>query len=321
MSQKAMVAAGSSGSPSNSPATGFRASGASHGVGQANPSFPWPGVSDLMTRTLLLCVMLTLSLANALSVHAETLTLSPEQTLLRLGTHAEYLEDPQGAFSIDAVAAQASGWQASTKQVLNFGYTASTYWIRLGLSLEPQEQARALAYVLELAYPVLDHVDAYVFRQGVQTAHYQMGDKLPFAQRPIDHPNFAIPLKLDADAVTEVYLRVQSSSSIQVPLNLYRNQALVEASYQTAITQTLFYGALLIMALYNLLLFMTLREISYLYFVLMVLSTSTLMAGIEGLTFKYVWPQLPASNDPILVVALAGIVTFSALFFRSFLDR
>src|SRR5690606_9920793 len=81
----------------------------------------------------------------------------------------------------------------------------------------------------------------------------------------------------------------------------------------------LFYGALLIMALYNLLLFMTLREISYLYFVLMVLSTSTLMAGIEGLTFKYVWPQLPSINDPILVLGLAGIVTFSALFFRSFL--
>src|SRR5690606_6695501 len=101
MWQRAMVAVESSGSPSNSPATGSRANGTSHGVGQASfvHSMPLPGVSDLMTRVLLLCVILTLALANSLSVHAATLTLSPEQTLLRLGAHAEYLEDPQGVFS------------------------------------------------------------------------------------------------------------------------------------------------------------------------------------------------------------------------------
>src|SRR5690606_1799454 len=153
-----------------------------------------------------------------------------------------------------------------------------------------------------------------------QIAHYAMGDRLPYAQRPIDYPNFAIPLEVHPGEATEVYLRVQSSSSVPIPLNLYSNQKLVETSYQTAVGQALFYGAMLVMAMYNLLVFFSIRDVSYLYYVMMVVSTIALLAGIEGLTFKYLWPQVTWINDPILIISLAGIVSFSALFFRGFLD-
>lgn len=273
-----------------------------------------------MLRSFLLCWVLSFATGSLAGEYAGTLTLSPGQDMLSLGRYVEYFEDQSGTLSIEPLIGQQFGWQASRDNTLNFGYTASAYWIRFGLTLAREKNAHALPYVLEVAYPLLDQVDVYVFQEGERVAHYAMGDRLPYAQRLIDYPTFAIPLEIHGGGVTEVYLRIQSSSSVQIPLNLYSNQKLVERSYESAVAQTLFYGAMLVMAIYNLLIFFSIRDVSYLYYVVMVASTIIVLAGIEGLTFQYLWPQLPWINDPIMIVSLAGVVSFSALFFRHFLD-
>lgn len=271
-------------------------------------------MKSLQQWVLLLCAMFAPVIAQA-----ETQVLSPDQNQLQLGPYVEYLEDPKGTLSIDTISRHPADWQPSAQDVLNFGYTASAYWVRFSLEQQTDDDARTRRYVLEIAYPVLDEVDVYVFQDDEPAVHYAMGHQLPYTQRPIDHPNFAVPLEVSPNGVTSVYLRVQSGSSTQIPLTLYQNQKLVEKSYVTAISQALFYGAMLMMAFYNLLIFISIRDVSYLHYVMMVLSMTALMAGIEGLSFKYLWPQVTWINDPLLVISLAGVVAFSALFFRSFL--
>ncbi len=270
-----------------------------------------------MARILILCSLL-LALMNPVRAGADTIRLPVGDAILTIGPLVEYLEDPDGSLTIDAIRDDqtARDWQPSDQYAPSFGYTTSAYWIRF--SLKPAAP-RPLDYLLEIAYPVLDHVDVYVFQEGVQTQHHAMGDRQPYAQRPVDHPNFIVPLEISSRETTEVYVRVQSSSSIQIPLIIYSGNALVEHSYQEGISQALFYGAMITMMIYNLLIFLSLRDISYLYYVMVVVSITTLLAGIEGLTFKYLWPDASWINDPILVVALSAILFFSSLFYRSFL--
>ncbi|MAL96986.1 MAG: hypothetical protein CL583_00905 [Alteromonadaceae bacterium] len=273
----------------------------------------------MTTKALHKWVLLVFAMLASVIAQGETQVLSPDQNQLQLGPSVEYLEDPKGTLSIDTISSQASGWQPSAQDVLSFGYTASAYWVRFSLKRQSNDDARTRPYVLEIAYPVLDEVDVYVFQGEGPAIHYAMGDQLPYAQRPIDHPNFAIPLEVSPSGVTRVYLRVQSSSSTQIPLTLYQNQKLVEKSYETAVSQALFYGAMLVMVFYNLLIFISIRDVSYLHYVMMVLSMTALLAGMEGLSFKYLWPEVTGINDPLLVISLAGVVSFSGLFFRSFL--
>lgn len=270
-----------------------------------------------MARMFVFCAVLTFALSHATSVFAETLTLAPDLGSVRLGPHVEYMEDPRGTLPIYQVQQQASGWVHSERDVLSFGYTPSAYWIRFGLT---QEGDRARSYLLEIAYPVLDNVHVHVFQEGIQVAYYSMGDQLSYSQRPVDNPKFLVPLNIQPTATTTVYLRVQSSSAVQVPLTLYQDLSLVEANYDRAVVQALFYGAMLVMAIYNLLVYLSIRDTNYLYYVLVVVSVSVLLGGIEGLTFKYIWPSSTWLNDSILVGALSSMVIFSALFFRSFLD-
>ncbi|MGM0564383.1 MAG: sensor domain-containing diguanylate cyclase [Pseudomonadota bacterium] len=271
----------------------------------------------MRTRGLpLLALAIHLFLA---STHASATTTVIEQDSAKKAIgNAEYLVDRDGSLSIEALRQGGDfDWQSSSDQVLSFGYTSHTYWVRFALKGKRENSER---YLLEIAYPVLDHVDAYLFRDNELTHHYAMGDRRPYSDRPIDHPNLIFPVDIDSEVPTEIYLRVQSSSSVQIPLALYSDRAMLEHKYNEAFIQALFFGAMIIMVAYNFLVFLTIRDISYFYYVMSVISITLLVAGIQGLTFKYFFPEAIGMNDKLLVLSLSGMLFFPALFFRSFLS-
>ncbi|WP_168203108.1 sensor domain-containing diguanylate cyclase [Marinobacter fonticola] len=236
--------------------------------------------------------------------------------MISIGPQAQFLEDPDNRYTVGTVTRLPdSQWQRSTAAELNFGYTDSVYWIRF--TLQGREDGDVL---VEIRYPVLDWVEAYVFREGERVADFQMGDQKAFAERPVDHPNFVFPLDLAANTATTVYLRVDTSSSMQIPIRIWDEKAFIADQYNEVLLLSLFYGAILIMALYNLLIFISVREISFFYYVMYCLSMVTLAAGIDGVTFKFLWPEATWWNDASILVALSGAVIFPSLFTRTFLD-
>jgi len=250
---------------------------------------------------------------------ADTISVAENTAHLNLSPQLEYLEDPEGSLTIESIrqAGHAHHWTLSEQETPSFGYTDSTYWFRFSATADA---STPLDYLLEVAYPVLDYLDIFIFQDDQQVQHYRLGDRYPFSQRPIDHPNFVIPLEIPSDGIIQVYFKVQSGSSLQVPVHLWHSHALLEHRDKVVTGQALFYGAMLVMAIYNLLIFIAIRDISYFYYVMYVLSTTMLLAGIQGITFKYLWPNTLWLNDASLVVALSGMIFFPSLFFRSFLD-
>jgi len=62
-------------------------------------------------------------------------------------------------------------------------------------------------------------------------------------------PNFA----LNSNRVHDLYLRIHSTRSLQVPLLLSTVSQLAEKRYKEDIIQALYYGAIVVIAIYNLL--------------------------------------------------------------------
>jgi len=277
------------------------------------------GASPVQIKRVALNGLILLALLLPGLALAETVSLAVDTVHLNLGPHMEYLEDREGSLSIESVTQteQPHQWTLSNRETPTFGYTSSTYWLRFSLTTETQASRD---YLLEVAYPVLDHLEVFIFRDDQQIQYYRMGDRYPFSQRPIDHPNFVIPLEVSPESITQVYLRVQTGSSLQVPAHLWHDHALLEHRDNVVMGQALFYGAMLVMAIYNFLIFIAIRDISYFYYVMYVLSTTLLLAGIQGITFKYLWPNTLWLNDTSLVLALSGMIFFPTLFFRSFLQ-
>src|SRR5690606_31951026 len=98
-------------------------------------------------------------------------------------------------------------------------------------------------------------LDLFVRQQDGALERFELGDKRPFRQRPIDHRNFVVPLNIPPHEEVSVFMRLKTTSSVQVPISLWEERAFFSAETRTMAAEGVFYGGLLIIAIYNLLLF------------------------------------------------------------------
>ena len=114
--------------------------------------------------------------------------------------------------------------------------------------------------MLEVAYPNLDAVDAFYVRDGQVLSQVETGDRSLFSERAWPHRNFIFPLDSEAEFI---YLRVQTSTSMQVPLLFWDADQFSRHDQGALLRQGIFLGVLIVMALYNLFIFAGTRETSF----------------------------------------------------------
>lgn len=225
----------------------------------------------------------------------------------------QYLRDDTHRLRLDDVLAQPdSAWQSNDAVIFNQGYSAATWWLRVNVRNARHTTDHQL---LEIAYPVLDDLEAWVLTKGTVQAHYALGESRPFQSRPLQHRNFLIPLQLETGDTETILLRVRSTSSIQLPVTLWQRDAFVEQDQLRLLGHGFYFGTMGVMVVYNLFVFFVLRDRSYLYYVLSVISMALLLASLNGLAFQYLWPTATATwSNQTIVAALSGTLFFGGLF-------
>ncbi|MFF7706185.1 7TM diverse intracellular signaling domain-containing protein [Pseudomonas sp. NPDC007930] len=242
---------------------------------------------------------------------------------LPLGRVMQVLEDPSGEATIDQVVAAAKAGKLHTNgsDVLNAGYSTSAFWVRVPLRyLNPQEPARVRHWLLELAYPPMDHVDLYLADAGGQfQLAARTGDELPWADRPIKQNNYVFELPFEPGQEKVVYLRVQSEGSVQVPLALWAPTAYLEDQPVRLYVLGMIYGVLLVMLVYNLFIYLSVRDTSYLYYILYIGSFGLYQVSVNGAGVEFLWPNNPwwANAATPFFIGAAGF--FGCQFTRNFL--
>lgn len=243
---------------------------------------------------------------------------TPETLRLAVDPYVDFVEDPTGQRTFDQMLRDdASPWQPVGGEAFNRGYSPSAWWLRLRLQSQMTESSKRL---LEIAYAVLDHVDVAVVYADGRVERHQMGDKRPFRMRPVKHRYFIVPLRMPPGEQVTVYLRLRSSSAIQAPMTLWDEGEFFNFNNTRIMIHGLYFGTMLVIVLFNLLIFLGLSERVYLYYVGYVSSMAIFMAGLGGHAFQYLWPTLTQWNDRAIIVSLAGVVAFGLLFTRSFLN-
>lgn len=245
------------------------------------------------------------------------LRVSANDVMLPIASAAQYMVEDSANLTHEQVFEGFSDMEWSRGNTLNFGYSNAIYWVYVCLE---NSEDYPISRLLELDYPVLDYIHINEYRDGALSKSVKLGDKYPFKERVVDHPNFLLPLDFDANERKQLLLRVETSSSVQIPAVLWEKEAKLSEDVQIMVGRGLYYGAMLIMACYNLLIFFAIRDKNYAYYVGYVISMAALSSGIHGINFQYLWPYATWWNDMSLVVSLGGVVIFAALFTRSFLN-
>ena len=259
------------------------------------------------------CLLVLLLLAFAGQAHTASLRINgnPSGEPFNLTPHWMVLEDPSQKWSVDDVRLPEMAGRFAPSPVsgdsLNFGITGSAVWLRVTLHNPTDEN---LIQRLELAYPSLHYVDLYVFApDGMK--HMATGVLRPFWQRPIPHRHFVFPLRLAANADTTLYLRVATSGSLNIATELWHPRAFTEKILHEYMMQAFYFGLVIALGVFNLLLFFSLRDPTYFYYVLFAASSALSLLAYSGLGLQFAWPS--ATNWAVSATMISFALNGAAL--------
>lgn len=262
-------------------------------------------------RVILFFIALTLTSLSAVGEHIDLGGFGRIEVNGRLG----YLRDPDLKLTIDDVKSMTFSASESESSP-NIAFDRSAHWFRIDIT----NKLDATRWLLEVAYAPLDHIDVYIEQPDGSFLHKVSGDHYPIAERDLLHrqPIFAFDI-LQEESKT-VYLRVQSISSVQVPVTFWTRDAFQKTTYKVQLLNGMFYGAMLLMILYQLFLFFSTRDKITFYYVLTLLAMVNVVSFFQGYSFLYIYPKYPAFNDILAMATGPLFVVCSTLLTRAFLN-
>lgn len=229
-----------------------------------------------------------------------------------------YFEDKNGELSLlDILRKKAQGQLHSNfDDVLNLGFSNSAVWINFSLT----NTMNVTPWILELAYAPLDDVELYMVSENGSISKQVSGDSYSTELKEIKVPNPTFKIDLENHTTTEFFIRVKSTSSLQVPVKIWQPEQFTENSVIEMLLWGVYFGALLVTTSYNLFLFVSLREALYLRYVFFVLGALMFQSSINGFSALYIWPNLPQYNNTFLLFSLNFAGLFAGLFCQAFLQ-
>jgi two-component system, sensor histidine kinase LadS len=174
--------------------------------------------------------------------------------------------------------------------------------------------------LLEINHPNLESIKVYLPRANHDMVVKTGGSLFPFKHREIPYPSHVFAIPIFSQNLQTVYVRLQSSKPMLMPLILWKENTFWAHSNTRQILDGLVYGSTLIMVIYNLFLFVSLRDKAYFFYVLYILFFLFFLLSIDGNAFRYLWPESPEWANVCVLYFIFSYVIFSLFFMGSFLN-
>ena len=271
-----------------------------------------------LSFALIIVAASTLLGTAAIAQSPGEIVLQDPQTQYSVGPHMEILEDKEEQWTIEDVTSPeiAAQFVPSLEEAPGFGFTDSAYWVRFRVRNEADSDADWLVLYESAAF----FVDYYIPKaagEDYDTVH--TGSALPFDTRDVPVGQFVFQLPVEPQDTKTVHMRFSSEGTLFLPLTLlseatFAQQALIQRSINGVL-----YGVLLVVIVYNLALFFTLRDRTYFYYVLFFSTMLLAMMTLDGFAAQYLWPNQGPFAATTVRFFLVLSFTFALLFATSYL--
>ena len=213
----------------------------------------------------LIGLMVLVLMARPIHANASqaALVLTAKGGTLSAAPALQILEDPSQQLTLPQLfePVMADRFVANSTATPSFGRSASAFWVRFTLI----DQSDLQWYIFSDSLLGADYDLYLVSGQQVVTAQY--AQKLAWYRRP------AWALHLPAKQAIQVYIRATNgNSAFNLPVELVESSVFLERSSLNYRLYASIYAAGLVLALYNLFLFFTVRDKSYLFLVVHILA-------------------------------------------------
>ena len=194
--------------------------------------------------------------------------------------------------------------------------SGASYWIRFSVKHNVSKKV----WLIEFYDQTIDVIEAFLPNSEGTYDQRMMGDRYPFNQRKFAHKNFEVQLDNAPGSVRYYYFRVQSHEFADIRIAFRSVDQLIYYALNEYFLFGTFYGMILIIALYNFLVFLAIREIKNIYYIFYIISVALYAMSLDGVGFQYLWPNRPEWNDYTAGIFLFLLIFWALVFTRRFLS-
>ena len=201
----------------------------------------------------------------------------------------------------------------------SYPYSTAAVWTRVRLT---NGSDRPLRFHLINNFGAHDQVDVYLLRVGGLSGPHLFGDTRPVAEDEVINRYVNVHVELAAGEALEVVSRYHSTSPVKIKMILLDEQGYVSYAVKDLAIWGIFIGVILALAIYNLVMFASLKNVAFLYYVLNCLTNLYNTLTSSGHIYAWLSPWLPLSllNLSYNKIAPSLGVIFMSLFIISFFE-
>ncbi|GGF37328.1 7TM diverse intracellular signaling domain-containing protein [Echinicola rosea] len=193
----------------------------------------------------------------------------------------------------------------------------NTYWVKLSIDKTPKSSKK---WLMEFYDQTIDVVEVYVPNNEGGHDKILMGDAIPFGSRNFKHKNFELLINNTSEGISNYYVKIQSHQKADIRIAIRSVNRFIYYALNEYFAYGVFYGMILIIGLYNLLVYTVIRETKYLYYTFYLISVGIYALSVDGIAFQYLWPNSPEWNQIANGVFSFSIVLWAILFSIKFLN-
>jgi len=268
-------------------------------------------IKKVLSVLFLLIAVTTLQLSA--KDNGEIVYSKPNQ-LLQVDHGISIFVDDSGKLSFNSILNQK--FELSTDKVPNLGITESTIWVKLNII----NRSGIEKLFLMVEQPAIDRVELHSRDVSGNWQTVSLGEYKKYSERSINNPNYVFPIDAATDKSTLLYISIRSKDQIQLPILLGTEQSILDENLIQNLFFGMYAGIILIMILYNLFVAFTVRDSSYIYYIIYILFVGLTQFTFQGLAFRFLWPDSiwMANYSSILVPFFSGVSTL--IFVKKFLQ-
>jgi signal transduction histidine kinase len=195
----------------------------------------------------------------------------------------------------------------------NLGFHSAPVWLRFGVVTS----TAATSCVIDLGFLGAEQVDLFRASAGGVEPVGRSGIARAYAAWPVKAPTIAFAV--DAAPAT-YFVRIVTSDVVWPRVAVASAPGFARLSGDRSLGLGVYYGLLLVMILYNALIFLATGDRTYAYYVLFEASMLLLQAALDHTAFRYLWPHSPWWAERSEQVFAATSVLGAILLTRAFLD-
>lgn len=235
--------------------------------------------------------------------------------ILTVGKTVGYYIDSSQTITFEDIVKGKPKFRNFNKSVPNIGIVPYPIWLKVAITNNSDNDR----LTIEVAQALLDSIEFYYPVSVGMYAVNRAGEGFPFDARQVKNHNFVYELGIEPGETKYYYFRIRSEEKLELPIFVGNKGQIVYSDLTKNILFGIFFGIIVVMFFYNLFIYFTVRDSTYLYYVVYILAVGLIQGTIDGYTFQYLWPNnsFLATRSFYIFTALVNITGLE--FVRRFL--